>query len=26
VVLIVLCFVFALLINLAFRNKGEKVA
>ena len=26
VVLIVLCFVFALLINLAFRDKGEKVA
>ena len=26
VVLIVLCFVFALLINLAFKDKGEKVA
>ena len=26
VVLIVLCFVFALLISLAFRNRGEKVA
>ena len=26
VVLIILCFVFALLINLAFRDKGEKVA
>lgn len=26
VVLIILCFIFALLINLAFRDKGEKVA
>jgi hypothetical protein len=26
VVLIVLCFIYAMLISLAFRNSGEKVA